>query len=249
MTAGARRAPLISVVVPAYNETKLIESCLDSIICAFDGAGLDAGQRELIVVDNGSSDDTAVKAEARGATVVKEPVRQIARARNTGAAAARGDWLLFVDADSWPGRLLIQDLLHAMDQRDVVGGGATVRMGSLPLAMRVALGSWNLCSRCMRWAAGSFIFCRRDAFEAVNGFDPDLFAGEEINLSSKLKRFARWRGMRFIILSRHPLASSARKGELYSAGEMFSALARIIRHPRRFFRDPSICYVWYDGRR
>ena len=57
---------------------------------------------ELIVCDNNSTDRTAEIARAAGATVVFEPVNQIARARNSGAAAATGDWLIFVDADSHP---------------------------------------------------------------------------------------------------------------------------------------------------
>lgn len=242
-------APRISVVVPAYNESKLIDSCLHSIDAAFNGAGVPDEAREIIVVDNASSDDTAARAEARGALVVHEPVRQIARARNAGARVARGEWLVFLDADSWPDSGLFEDMLIAMSDPAVVGGGATVRMQPLPASMRLLVWSWNLCSRCMRWAAGSFAFCRRDAFEAVNGFDTALFVGEEINLSGKLKTYARWRGMRFVILTRHPLSSSARKAELYSTVEIFGAIGRMVLHPRRFFRDPAECRVWYDGRR
>lgn len=241
--------PRISVVVPAFNESGLIDSCLQSIDAAFAGAGVPAGAREVIVVDNASSDDTGARAKAEGARVVHEPVRQIARARNTGAESARGEWLVFIDADSWPDKALIGEMLRAMEDAHIVGGGATVRMAPLPPTVRFLVWSWNLCSRCMRWAAGSFVFCRRDAFDAVNGFDSALFVGEEINLSRKLKRYASWRGMRFVILSRHPLHTSARKGELYTPGEIFAAIWRMVIHPRRFFRDPAVCDVWYDGRR
>ena len=57
---------------------------------------------ELIVCDNNSSDATPAIAAAAGARVVFEPVNQIGRARNAAAAAATGDWLVFVDADSHP---------------------------------------------------------------------------------------------------------------------------------------------------
>ncbi len=55
---------------------------------------------EIIVVDNNSTDLTAELAKQAGAKVVFESINQIGRARDTGATAATGDWLLFVDADS-----------------------------------------------------------------------------------------------------------------------------------------------------
>jgi glycosyltransferase involved in cell wall biosynthesis len=67
---------------------------------------------ELIVCDNNSTDYTADIARAAGATVVFEPVNQIARARNRGAEAATGDWLLFIDADSHPSAGLFTDVVE-----------------------------------------------------------------------------------------------------------------------------------------
>lgn len=241
--------PRLSVVVPAYNESKLIEGCLESVSRALESAGVARAEYELIVVDNHSSDDTGERAARLGARVVNEPVRQIARARNRGGYAARGQWLLFLDADSWPDGALIRDLLEAMDDPRIAAGGALMQMQHLPPGLYLGVWVWNRLSRWLRWAAGAFIFCTRDAFEAVNGFDDSLFAGEEISFSRRLKRYARWRGQRLIILSRHPLRTSGRKGELYTRGEIFLVGLRILRHPRRFFRDPGLCTLWYDGRR
>lgn len=249
MAADSRTAPRISVVVPAYNEARLIEGCLDSIARAFADAGMAPADYELIVVDNASTDDTAVRARSAGAGVVVEPVRQIGRARNRGAREARGRWLLFVDADSWPGGALMADMLAAMEDPAIAGGGALVRMGHRAALLTAGVAAWNLCSRWMRWASGAFIFCRRDIFEALGGFDPALFVGEEIGFSRRLKRYARRRGSRVVILTRNPLRTSARKGELYSQRELITAGLRMLRHPWRFFRDPGLCSLWYDGRR
>src|SRR5262245_52596787 len=90
----------VSIVVPACNEEKLLGTTPQSIgeaARAFAGFGMDW---ELIVCDNNSTDRTAELARAAGARVVFEPINQIGRARNAGAAAASGDWLLFIDADS-----------------------------------------------------------------------------------------------------------------------------------------------------
>ena len=88
----------LSIVIPAWNEEKLLPATLQALhsACAsFSAAGI---SWEVIVCDNNSTDRTAEVARASGASVVFEPVNQISRARNTGAAAASGSWLLFLDA-------------------------------------------------------------------------------------------------------------------------------------------------------
>src|SRR2546429_50718 len=81
---------------------------------------------ELIVCDNNSDDRTAQIARAAGARVVFEPVNQIARARNTGAAHAAGEWLIFIDADSHPSRELFAEAAEAMQGGLCLAGGATL---------------------------------------------------------------------------------------------------------------------------
>src|SRR6478609_2442449 len=90
---------VVSIVVPAFNEEKLIARTLDAIRAAAEAFVRRGWDTELIVCDNNSTDRTAALARAAGATVVFEPVNQIGRARNKGAEAASGDWLVFVDAD------------------------------------------------------------------------------------------------------------------------------------------------------
>jgi glycosyltransferase involved in cell wall biosynthesis len=236
-------------VVPAYNESKLIEGCLRSVTGALALAAVAETDYELLVVDNRSSDDTAARAAKLGARVIYEPVRQIARARNRGGSVARGDWILFLDADSWPSGALMRDLARVMGEADIAGGGSLMQMQNLTFLLRLCLWTWNRISRWLCWAAGSFIFCTRDAFATLGGFDESLFVGEEIDFSRRLKRYARQRGQRLVILRGHPLCTSGRKGELYTPREILTMGARMLRHPRRFFRDPSLCTLWYDGRR
>ena len=115
----------VSVVVPAFNEERLLAGSLAAIraaLRAFDEAGWAS---ELIVCDNNSSDGTAGIARAAGAKVVFEPINQIARARNAGAAQASGEWLLFVDADSYPSFELFKDVRDAMQGGACLAGGST----------------------------------------------------------------------------------------------------------------------------
>jgi glycosyltransferase involved in cell wall biosynthesis len=237
----------LSVVIPAYNEERLLPATLQHVCEGLKACARRGWQRELIVCDNNSTDRTAEIARAAGAQVVFEPVNQIARARNAGANAASGEWLLFVDADSSPSAALFLDTLRAIETGRCVGGGATIALPGARLAVRSWVGAWNLLSRTARWAAGSFLFCEAAAFRAIGGFSEELYAAEEIDLSRRLK--ARFRSREFLILHRHPLVTSGRKGELYTPREHLAFLWRVLTGGRRTLRSRDACSVWYDGRR
>lgn len=239
----------ISVIIPAYNEERLLERSLREIQHAIAVFGDRGWKTELIVCDNNSSDRTAEIAQASGAQVVFEPVNQIARARNTGAAAATGDWLIFIDADSHPSRELMLDVADQIVGGACVAVGSTVRMDTKRLWARCGASLWNGLSRMRRLMAGSFICVEATAFRAVGGFSDQLFAGEELDLSLRLQARARQRGGRIVILHRHPLQTSARKLDLYSQRELFWFFLRACLAPRRVMRSREACHPWYDGRR
>src|SRR5262245_1452197 len=198
-------------------------------------------ETELIVCDNNSTDRTADIAQQAGAKVVFEPINQISRARNAGAAAASGDWLVFVDADSFPDRALFADLAEAIAGGRCIGGGATVRFDDADRLARAAVAAWNAISRTLRWAAGSFVFCKAAAFWSVDGFSTELYASEEIDFSRRLKQLGD-----FAILHRHPLRTSGRKAHLYSKREYLTLLLRIVLSGGRSLRSRAACFAWYD---
>jgi GT2 family glycosyltransferase len=230
----------VSVVVPAFNEERLLAGSLAAIRQAMTVFP----EAELIVCDNNSTDRTAEIARAAGATVVFEPVNQIARARNAGAARASGDWLVFVDADSYPTKELFHDFVEAAESRRCIGGGATVAVEATEPIARLWLALWNSLSRAAKWAAGSFVFCEAAAFRQLGGFSEAFYAGEEIDFSRRLKRLGR-----LVILHRHPLTTSDRKMRLYSKGEHLAFMLKTLLLGGRNLRNRDSCYVWYDGRR
>lgn len=239
----------ISIVVPAFNEERLLPQSLASIrtaSTAFTAAGWTI---ELIVCDNNSTDRTAEIAAAAGALVVFEPVNQISRARNAGAALATGDWLLFIDADSFPTKELFADVVAVVSGGVCVAGGSTVRVNLKGLAYDAGIGGWNFVSRALRWAAGSFVFCETAVFREAGGFSEQFYAAEEIDLFRRLKRLARRRGRSIVILHRHPLLTSARKARLYTRRELFPFWVRTIVSGGRTFRSREGTFPWYDGRR
>jgi glycosyltransferase involved in cell wall biosynthesis len=239
----------ISVIVPAFNEEKLLAASLSSIrhaMGAFDDQGWES---ELIVCDNNSTDRTSEIARDAGAVVVFEPQNQIGRARNKGAETATGDWLIFVDADSHPSRELFAETAVVMKSGKILYGGSTVKLDRHHRTASVVVGLWNFISRFGKYAAGSFIFCERAAFQKIGGFDNRLFASEEIELSKQLKRLARRSGKCGMILHRHPLITSARKMHLYTSREHFWFLLRTVIGGGRTLRSREQCHTWYDGRR
>ena len=239
----------ISVVIPAFNEEKLISASLASVCDAMRAFAERGWESELIVCDNNSTDRTAELARAAGAMVVFEPVNQIGRARNKGAEAATGDWLIFVDADSHPSRELFGEVAAAIQSGRYLYGGATIKLDGQHRAANALTECWNLISRLKKFAAGSFIFCETAAFRRIRGFDINLYASEEIDLSQRLKKAARAEGKTGVIFRRHPMVSSSRKVQLYSSRELLSFILRASLSPRRTVRDQKACYAWYDGRR
>ena len=233
----------LSVVVPAYNEEKLLAHTLAAIEAAARPLAARGWSHELVVCDNNSTDRTAAIAREAGARVVFEPVNQISRARNAGAAATTGDWLLFIDADCSPTAAIFEDVIQAV-QQGCIGGGSTVHLPSTRLDVKFWVALWNGVSRAFSWAAGAFIFCEARAFRELGGFSEALYAAEEIELSRRLKR----RG-RFVILHRHPLTTSGRKAELYSAREHARFMLRFVASRGRSLRRRESCDIWYDGRR
>jgi glycosyltransferase involved in cell wall biosynthesis len=239
----------VSVIVPAFNEERLLAGSLATIreaMRAFDEAGWAS---ELIVCDNNSTDRTAEIARAAGAEVVFEPVNQIARARNAGAAPARGEWLLFVDADSYPDHDLMTDVVRAIRSERVLAGGATVSLDTDDALVRCWIWAWNFVSRRVRLAAGSFVFCEAASFRELGGFSQELYAAEEVDLFRRLKRVARRRGRDIVILDRHPLRTSGRKARLYTKREFFWFMLKTALLGGRNLRSRASCYAWYDGRR
>ncbi len=240
---GPTHDPEYSVVVPAYNEAGELPATLAALRAAMQA---ETGDGECIVVDNNSDDATAETALRHGADrIVFEPVNQIARARNAGAAVARGRFLVFVDADTRISPQVLGGALRALRAEAVVGGGALVRFEDDPGAVgRFGIRLWEWISRSAGIAAGSFLFCRRDAFDAVGGFDERLYASEEVRLSHRLKREGRRRGMRFTVLTDAPVRTSARKLRWHSGPRVVAYTFFLCVMPLAL-RSRRLCGFWY----
>ena len=240
---------LLSIIVPAFNEEKLLPQTLQSLKSACSVVEERGWSYEIIVCDNNSTDATGEIARQSGAKVVFEPVNQIARSRNSGAAAAAGDWFLFIDADSELTPGLLGETLDAMVQPDIIGGGSTICLDSSELLPRILSFCWNSYSRLRTLMAGSYIFCCAQAFKLAGGFPLEYFVAEELYFALRLKEVARQQGKRLVILHRHPLKTSARKMKLYSKTDFLRLLLRAAKTRGKAWQQREACHPWYDGRR
>jgi glycosyltransferase involved in cell wall biosynthesis len=236
--------PDYSIIIPAFNEAAELPATLASIHRAM-AAQEQVG--ECIVVDNNSSDQTATVAQSAGADrVVYEAFNQIARARNTGAANSRGRLLIFIDADTRIDPALLSEALRLLNSATCVGGGSTIEFeGDIGAIGRTAIAVWTYISTLTRTAAGSFLFCRRDAFEAIGGFDQKLYAAEEIRLSRLLRKWGRGHQLSFDIIPSHPVRTSERKLQWYNGPQMFGWICFMMLVPIAV-RSRRLCGFWYD---
>ncbi|MGO1540989.1 MAG: glycosyltransferase [Luteimonas sp.] len=231
---------MLSIIIPAHDEAPLIGATLDALAEATACVEDDV---EVIVVDDASSDDTAAIARGRGARVLHVKARQIAAARNAGANAARGDRLLFVDADTLANREVMAALMAAMDA-GAAGGGVAVRFARpLPLHMRMFESLSIVLFRLFGVTPGCFLFCTRDAFEAAGGFDERLYVTEDVTLGRALRRVGR------VAILREEVVTSARKMRTYSLGEKVRFTFRFLLAPGRVSRDRARLDLWYGPRR
>jgi glycosyltransferase involved in cell wall biosynthesis len=238
--------PRISLVVPAFDEERLLPALLDSIV---EARRHFAGTVEVVVADNGSRDRTAEIARTSGALVVQVAPRLIAAVRNGGARAARGELLAFIDADSTihPRSLVAID--RALRDPQQVGGTTGVTFDRRSWGITAAQLLFEPMSWATRMRPGIY-FCRREDFWAIGGYDERLSFAEDVKLLVDLRRLGRTRGQRLSAPRGVRAVTSARKFErhgdfhwlwLFLRGGWSLATGR---PPSRALRD-----YWYPERR
>lgn len=187
--------PLVSVVIPAYNAARTIAKTLDSAL------GQEISDIEVIVVDDGSRDDTAAVVRRNGDPRVRLLQRAnggVASARNAGIEAARGIWVAFLDADDiWlPHKLARQlELMSAQPGCQASQGSAYFVDDELrPLKLRRCVPVDDPLLTFLRFqnlpnAASSWVV-RRSLIEQIGPFNPDLVILEDWEFSLRLARYA-----------------------------------------------------------
>ncbi len=227
----------LSIIIPAYNEEDYLPATLDAIDAAM------TGDAEVIVVDNMSTDSTRDIAVTRGAKVVTETERNIGKVRNTGAEAASGDVLVFIDADSIVRPSIFEKILDAVSDERCLGGSAAVEYEPIDnrpfihLFMKLypILGEW------MKMRGGALQFCRPDVFSDLGGFDRTIYVGEDIDFGWRLESLAQDRNAHTAFIEEPKVLTSSRRWNRMG-------LVRLLffTHPITVFAARRIRFFWKD---
>jgi glycosyltransferase involved in cell wall biosynthesis len=211
----------ISVLVPARDEELVLPACLAAIGVAAQQVD---GDVEVVVALNRCTDRTEEIARAWGAVVVTDDSRSLARIRNTAAAASTGDVIVTIDADSRMSPAMLREIDRLIRTGRYVGGGTVVRpeRWSLGIALTgVVLGLVLV----RHGVSAAVLWCRREDFEAIGGFDERLVSVEDLDFAKRLKARGGATGRRFATITRAHVVTSTRKFD--DLGDWY-----LLRHPR-----------------
>jgi rSAM/selenodomain-associated transferase 2 len=175
---------MISVIIPTYNEEKALPTTLAQL-------SSQAGDYELIVVDGGSTDQTCeiVRAQPRARLLTARKGR--ASQMNTGAISARGEWLLFLHADTALPDGALQNLNALESNQKIQAGGFRHRFSGDDWRLRLISCIDNLRARVTRIIYGDqAMFVRRALFERLGGF-PEQPCMEDVVFCQRLKQLSR----------------------------------------------------------
>ena len=229
--------PTFSFIIPAWNEAKVIAATVTSIATAADHCQL---HHEIIVVDDSSTDGTGEIAVAAGATVVTVAHRQIAATRNSGAAAASGNVLVFVDGDTTVTPRLLAAMAEAAGSGVTYGGCRVEFDGNHGWIARQFLNWTQWILAVMKIVPGCFIYVQREAFDAVGGFNERYFAAEEWVLCRALRRQGRFRRLA------ESVTTSGRKLQTCSPVEIIWQFAKIFLTFSWATRHRDQLAMWYS---
>ena len=230
---------MVSFIIPAHNEELLIGTTVLAIHRA--SANL-SEPYEIIVVDDASTDSTAEIAASLGAVVVAVAHRQIAATRNAGAQRARGEILVFVDADTIIDHSVVNAALDVVRAGAVGGGALGVFEQPVPLFARIMVGLWVRIARFSKLTMGCCLFCTSSAFRAVGGFDESLYVFEDVALGRALGRVGT------VVILQETVSTSSRNLRAHSPADALRMLGGLVRHGRRFFGSRRGLDYWYRAR-
>lgn len=210
-----------SLVIPAYNEARLLPRLLDSVDLARACYAGGADAIEVIVADNASTDATPRLAAARGCRVVHVSKRIIAAARNGGARIARGEVLCFVDADSRIHPQTFNAIDHALARPDVVGGATGVRLERWSAGLAVTFLAFMPLVILTGMDTG-VVFCRHVDFQAIGGYDEERELAEDVAFLWALRKLGAGRGQKLARLRHVKAIASTRKFDRHGDWHYFT---------------------------
>jgi len=234
--------PIISIIIPAYNEERYLGECLNSL------KNQDfKGKYEIIVVDNNSTDNTRIIAERMKIKVLFEPKRGVGWARRKGFDMAQGEIIVTTDADTILPKNWLSRIVNEFEKdKGLVGFGGlyTLSSGSILarlvvryflypvwLADRIYCGGWSL--------PGVNLAVRKEALLRVGGINPELAFYEDADISLRLKNIGK------VMLD--PKFRVKTSGRRFKDGLLpgltvyaLNAVIRVFLRKKKYFRLPDV---------
>jgi glycosyltransferase involved in cell wall biosynthesis len=233
----------LSIIIPAYNEEKLLPETLRRVRAAMEQL---SSQCELIVVDNESTDKTREIAHSFGAKVIAESVKNIGAIRNTGAKEANGEVLVFFDADTFIPENLLSVIDEKMRDPACLGGAVDVDYGNFERPwLRFMKSAWKFWGPVFNMKQGAAQFFRRSVFDEIGGYDERIYLGEDIDIYWRLTKFAKKNGGTLSFIVEPKVITSTRRFDKMSLWDTM-----VLTHPVYIllnWKRSKPWGRWYDG--
>ncbi|MEI7620125.1 MAG: glycosyltransferase [Candidatus Falkowbacteria bacterium] len=189
---------MLSIIIPALNEEKYLPLLIASI------RRQDFSDYEIIVSDANSEDRTREVAIESGAKVVVDERRHPSFQRNTGAKAALGETLLFLDADSVLPDGFLSKITDEFQKRNLGAAGFYLIFGSDKFIYRLCSVGYNFFAWLRQYwrpiSVGAGIIAKKTVHEKINGFDETLFVAEDYDYCERSSRVAKFRLLKTVKL-------------------------------------------------
>jgi glycosyltransferase involved in cell wall biosynthesis len=204
------------------------------------------GSLEIIVADNTSTDGTAEVARSFGCRVISVERRIIAAARNCGARAATASIIAFVDADLQIHPQTFVRIQEEMSSGRYLGGASGWRLERTSLGLRATVLVTRIVTRILK-VGGGVVFCIRDAFDAIGGYNEAKYVAEDVQFMRDLRKLGRARGQTLCLDIGADAIVSTRKFDLHGDWHMFFMLSWPIFQRRSM--SAVIHDYWYSEKR
>jgi cellulose synthase/poly-beta-1,6-N-acetylglucosamine synthase-like glycosyltransferase len=181
--------PTVSVIVPVRDGESLIAACLDAILAT----DYPEDRREILVVDNGSTDGSAAQIRSKPVRYIHEPRRGVSNARNRGIAESTGEILAFVDADCLVDPQWLTELIRPFEDPEVgsVGGDLQHVPPTTPAERQAArlLGNWQRFAFTSNpaYPITANAAYRREVIDRIGPFDPHMTRAQDVELGLRFQ--------------------------------------------------------------
>src|SRR5262245_13859693 len=189
MARTATETPFVTVVIPVRDGEATIADCLDAILAT----NYPAESREILVVDNDSSDATAALIRSRPVRYLHEPRRGVSNARNCGIAESTGELIAFVDADCIVEPQWLTEVVDAFEDPEVgCVAGDLQHVAPQTAAERQSarmLGNWQRFAVASDppYAITANASFRREVLDQIGGFDPQMTRAQDVELGLRFR--------------------------------------------------------------